>query len=218
MITTASNPTTEQPTTHQVTSRPMTPMVPTPIPIPTLTLIPIWNTRAITMTAVTAMTATMTHQYKTKKGKKLKNDSTQHMTKAEMETKYGPCNSTHGLRPRRLRDYDHSMQDSESIALTQHIMQKGLKIFGDPGTEAVLSKLKQLHNCNVLAPKNSNELSTFDKKATLKYLMFLKQKRCGKIKARGCADGRKQRAYTAKEDASLPTVAIESVLLTWLCH
>lgn len=44
--------------------------------------------------------------------------------------------------------------------------------------------------------------------------MFLKKKRNGIIKGRGCADGRKQRAYTTKEDASLPTVAIESVMLS----
>ncbi|MCK7499178.1 MAG: hypothetical protein MZW92_58370 [Comamonadaceae bacterium] len=44
--------------------------------------------------------------------------------------------------------------------------------------------------------------------------MFLKRKRCGKIKGRGCADGRKQRAYTAHEDAASPTVATESVFLT----
>ena len=44
--------------------------------------------------------------------------------------------------------------------------------------------------------------------------MFLKRKRCGKIKARGCADGRKQRIYTSKEEASSPTVSLESVLLS----
>ena len=44
--------------------------------------------------------------------------------------------------------------------------------------------------------------------------MFLKKKRCGRIKGRGCADGRKQRAYTDKADASAPTVSIESVLLS----
>ena len=44
--------------------------------------------------------------------------------------------------------------------------------------------------------------------------MFLKKKRNGSIKGRGCADGRKQRLYTAKEDASSPTVAIESVMLS----
>jgi hypothetical protein len=45
-------------------------------------------------------------------------------------------------------------------------------------------------------------------------LMFLKRKRCGKIKGRGCADGQKQRAYTAREDAASPTVATESIFLT----
>jgi hypothetical protein len=152
--------------------------------------------------------------------KKLHDSTPTHMSKEEMELKYGPRNNQHGLRPRHPRDYDHSMclehtmQDRDGITMTQHIMQKGLKKFGDPGIEAVLSELKQLHERNVLAPKKSDDLSQFDKKAALRYLMFLKQKRCGKIKARGCADGRKQKAYTNKEDASAPTVAIESLLLT----
>ena len=38
--------------------------------------------------------------------------------------------------------------------------------------------------------------------------MFLKRKRCGKLKARGCADGRPQREYITKEESSLPTVSI----------
>ena len=44
--------------------------------------------------------------------------------------------------------------------------------------------------------------------------MFLKKKRCGRIKGRGCADGRKQCEHTPKEDASSPTVAIESLVLS----
>jgi hypothetical protein len=44
--------------------------------------------------------------------------------------------------------------------------------------------------------------------------MFLKRKRCGKVKGRGCADGRKQRAYIQREDATSPTVATEAVFLT----
>ena len=46
--------------------------------------------------------------------------------------------------------------------------------------------------------------------------MFLKKKRCGRIKGRGCADGRPQRAYVPKEDSSSPTVSIEAVLLSSL--
>jgi hypothetical protein len=44
--------------------------------------------------------------------------------------------------------------------------------------------------------------------------MFLKQKREGKIKGRTMAGGNNQRDYISKEDASSPTVAMESVLLS----
>jgi hypothetical protein len=44
--------------------------------------------------------------------------------------------------------------------------------------------------------------------------MFLKEKRDGKIKGRTMARGNKQRDYISKEDASSPTVATESVLLS----
>jgi hypothetical protein len=44
--------------------------------------------------------------------------------------------------------------------------------------------------------------------------MFLKEKRCGKIKARGCADGRKQQLYKSKEETSSPTVSSEALFLT----
>ena len=57
-------------------------------------------------------------------------------------------------------------------------------------------------------------LNCKERKDALKYLMFLKEKRNGIIKGRGCADGRKQRGYMTKEEASSPTVAIESVMLS----
>jgi hypothetical protein len=44
--------------------------------------------------------------------------------------------------------------------------------------------------------------------------MFMSKKCCGRIKARGCADGRKQRETSSKEEASSPTVAIESGMLS----
>ena len=44
--------------------------------------------------------------------------------------------------------------------------------------------------------------------------MFLKEKRCGTIKGRRCADGRPQRLYTGKDESSSKTVTIESVMLT----
>jgi hypothetical protein len=58
------------------------------------------------------------------------------------------------------------------------------------------------------------KLSQIDKKSALSYLMFLKEKCCGKIKGRGCADGRKQRDYISKDDASSPTVSLEALMLS----
>jgi hypothetical protein len=44
--------------------------------------------------------------------------------------------------------------------------------------------------------------------------MFLKEKRDGSVKVRACADGRKQRDTYVPGDATYPTVALESVLIT----
>ena len=80
--------------------------------------------------------------------------------------------------------------------------------------KAVEKEMKQLHDRDVMIPVQKNSLTHEQRKEALAYLMFLKQKRCGKIKGRGCADGRKQRAYIAKEDLTAPTVSTEAVFLT----
>jgi hypothetical protein len=132
----------------------------------------------------------------------------------QMDQAYGTRTSGYDLRPRHPRDYGHLHTTFESIVMTQHSMKKGIKLFGEAGVDAVLKELQQLHDRKVLEPKDATKLSASDKKAALQYLMFLKQKRNGTIKGRGCADGRKQREYTTKEEASSPTVAIESVMLS----
>jgi len=44
--------------------------------------------------------------------------------------------------------------------------------------------------------------------------MFLKEKRDGTIKARGCADRRSQRKYTSKAETSSPTVSLEAMMMS----
>ena len=53
-------------------------------------------------------------------------------------------------------------------------------------------------------------------KMSLDYLMFLKRKRFGKIKARGCADGRPQREYITKLESSSPCVKTHALFLSCL--
>ena len=98
--------------------------------------------------------------------------------------------------------------------LTQYTLKKGLQVFGAPGEEAVYKELLQLHKRKVGEPRDATKLSPTQKTNALGYLMFLKQKRSGQIKGRGCTDGCKQRLHTPKDDASSPTVTTESVLLS----
>ncbi len=98
--------------------------------------------------------------------------------------------------------------------MTQYNLKQGIKKFGDVGKAAVLVELRQLYDRNVMSPINKYDLTAAERKGALRYLMFLKEKRCGKIKGRGCADGRSQREYMSEEETSSPTVATEALILT----
>ncbi len=156
---------------------------------------------------------------------------------ARMDANYGPRTGQYDLRARKPRDYSHlhttldndngnvvtldnimPLDDLdftlETTAFTQHSVRKGLRLFGDRGIDAVIKELTQLHDRGVLEPKDADELTEYEREAALQYFMFLKEKGNGTVKGRGCADGRKQRKTTTKEEASSPTVAIESVMLS----
>jgi Reverse transcriptase (RNA-dependent DNA polymerase)/Zinc knuckle len=132
----------------------------------------------------------------------------------EMDSRYGARTGAYNLRPHRPRDYGHLHIALENVCMTQYSVKQGLKIFGMEGAKAVVAEMRQLEDRDVLIPRKGSMLSDKEKSSALQYLMFLKQKRCGKIKARGCADGRKQRIYKSKEETSTPTVAIESVMIS----
>ena len=104
----------------------------------------------------------------------------------------------------------------EGLLLTQYPVAKGLKVFGQPGADAVKSELQQLIQMDVIQPVKRSMLTNKEIDDSLAYLMFLKQKRTGKIKGRGCADGCKQRVYKTKEQTSAPTVTPEAIFLTGL--
>ena len=90
----------------------------------------------------------------------------------------------------------------------------GLKEFGDKGAASIMQELEQLLYRKVIVGCKASSLTSSQRKAALQYLMFLKEKRCGKVKARGCADGRKQRLYKTKEETSSPTMNVEALFIT----
>ena len=93
--------------------------------------------------------------------------------------------------------------------------KKGLRQFGQKGADVLMKELQQLIDRRVMHPRDATTLSHNEKHSALKYLMFLKEKRCGKVKGgRGCANGRKQWLYKSKEETSSPTVRVESLFLS----
>ena len=51
------------------------------------------------------------------------------------------------------RDYENlTKNEVVTTILTQHHVSKGLKVFGEKGVDAVLAKMKQLHDRLVIEP------------------------------------------------------------------
>jgi hypothetical protein len=110
--------------------------------------------------------------------------------------------------------WEEQFGESLGICFTQYTMKKGLKLFGNKGIEAIRKEMQQFEDLDVGEPINPQDLSMEQRERVLEYLMYLKEKRDGRIKGRGCADGRKQRLWTDKRDSSSPTAALESLMIT----
>ena len=111
-------------------------------------------------------------------------------------------------------DFYQADPDVVGAIMTQLSLKAGLREWGDRARLAAHSEMKQLHFRETFKPKHWRELTHEQRQTVLESHMFLKEKRTGKIKGRTVAGGNKQRDYISKEDASSPTVATESVLLS----
>jgi hypothetical protein len=80
----------------------------------------------------------------------------------------------------------------------------------------VEAEAKQLHWCNSFRPVHWKDVDEERHNQILELHVFVKKKRTGQIKVCKVAGGYKQRDVISKENASSPTVATESVLLTSL--
>eukprot|EP00957_Ditylum_brightwellii_P182665 13913589-Ditylum_brightwellii.AAC.1 len=106
------------------------------------------------------------------------------------------------------------MDNIMHFALTQYSLKQGLKKIQEAGENVVKEEFLQCHQKETFKPIAPDELAKEQQKSALKLLMFITKKRCGRVKARGCADGRKQCDMYSKEEAAPHTVSLEAVLLT----
>jgi hypothetical protein len=139
--------------------------------------------------------------------------STGHNTRS---TTKGTTMAYKGVKPLVITPttWEEAYGQTLGLCFTQDPMHKGLRIFGDKEIEAVRQEMQQFDDLDVGEPLDPNDLSTEQKERVLKYLMYLKEKRDGKIKERGCADGRPQRLWTDKHESSSPTAALESLMIS----
>jgi hypothetical protein len=86
--------------------------------------------------------------------------------------------------------------------MTQYNLKPGLRKFGAKGQSAAKDKLAQLHVMDTWTAMDATKLSREDKMKALPSLLFLKEKRMGKIKGRACINRAPKRAYIPKEDAA----------------
>ena len=106
------------------------------------------------------------------------------------------------------------LQLSKEDKHAQVSIKEGIKRHGDRAMEALLKEFGQLHKYNTFDPQRANQLTQDMKNEALNLITMIKEKRSGSIKARACADGRKQRRYITKEEVASPTIQLESLIMS----
>ena len=91
-----------------------------------------------------------------------------------------------------------------AMCFTQMSAAKGIKMYGQAAVDALLKEFSQLNDLKCFKSICASTLSSAEKKAALRAINLIKEKRCGKIKGRSVADGRGQRHLYSREDTSSP--------------
>ena len=97
------------------------------------------------------------------------------------------------------------------VMFTQMTAAKGIKLFGEKAIAVMFKEYNQLNDMTVFGRTDPDKLSPKQKKGALRAVNLIKEKRCGRLKGRACADGSKQRAYIPREEATSPTVSMEAL-------
>ena len=90
----------------------------------------------------------------------------------------------------------------------------GLDKLGNKDKDGSRKEVKQLNDRTVWKPVHPNDLTKDEKRKAMESLFFYQKKRDGTTKGRMRANGSTQRSFISKEEASIPRVTTESVLIT----
>ena len=90
------------------------------------------------------------------------------------------------------------------IMVQQFNVKAGIAKFGDCACKSIEKELTQLHDMETYVPMGPDKMTPQQKSEALNLLMFLVEKRDGRIKSRACADGRKQHLRPAYKKKTQP--------------
>jgi hypothetical protein len=97
---------------------------------------------------------------------------------------------------------------------TQMTAKAGTKKHGQVAIDALYKEFLQLHNLGVFEGQHATALTKDKRRAALRAINLIKEKRCGLIKGCTVADGRKQRSLCTKEETTSPTVSTDALMLS----
>jgi hypothetical protein len=139
---------------------------------------------------------------------------------------------SYGLCANRTRDYSHRYgsqhlhtsipslinqpacmhKEISGFIFNQMTATAGIKKHGDKAVDALFKEFCQLHEKNIFEPVKSNSLSHTQRREALRAIKLIKEKRCGKLKGRTCAEGSTQRDKYPKELTTSPTVSTDALM------
>jgi hypothetical protein len=153
-----------------------------------------------------------------------------------MENQGANTDSRYNLRGNRGRNYDHMFdsqyqllqhavdnmeQNPDDIhryifghVMTQMTATAGIKKHGERAVDALFKEFCQLDDKSVFLPVDAKSLTRDQKYKALRAINLIKEKRCGKLKGRTCADGRAQKNLYTKEETTSPTVSTDALMLS----
>ena len=106
--------------------------------------------------------------------------------------------------------------NAEAVSSTQQYgFAKGMKVFKDKGYAVTVKELgKNLIGKNVINILPARSITHDMMKISLSYFVFLKRKKNGLVKTRGCVDGRPQQEFITKIESSSPCVKSHALFLS----
>jgi Reverse transcriptase (RNA-dependent DNA polymerase) len=129
-------------------------------------------------------------------------------------TQSTPSNSTKFAMDFVLAHVTSQMSQDAGIKKTQMSFKEGLRRYGKAAETALMKEFAQLEDLEVYEAVDSRSLTTDQRRAALRAINLIKEKRSGVLKGRTVADGRAQRFLYEKSETASPTIATDALMLS----